>query len=90
MLLIYNSMRSQKQIDNIKKTFSDPYIVDNFVTQKEIELFDMKCVGLQQVYQFLGALVMESKLGEIREKNSIEEEIAKATQQMEVIKWEAE
>jgi len=59
-------------------------------TQKEIELFDMKCVGLQQVYQFLGALVMESKLGEIREKNSIEEEIAKATQQMEVIKWEAE
>lgn len=29
-------MRSQNQIDNIRKTFSDPYIVDNFITPHEI------------------------------------------------------
>jgi hypothetical protein len=52
-------------------------------TQKEIELLELKQVGLQQVYQFLGALVMESKLGEIREQRKIEAEIAKATQQMQ-------
>jgi len=49
-------------------------------TQKDIELLELKREGLQQVYQFLGALVMESRLGEIRAKNKIEEEIKLATQ----------
>ena len=49
-------------------------------TQSEVELLELKAVGLQQVYQFLGALVMEAKLGEIRETQNIQEEINKATQ----------
>ena len=49
-------------------------------TEKDIELLDLKKEGLQQVYQFLGALVMESNLGEIRENNKIQEEIRLATQ----------
>jgi len=56
-------MRSQKQIDNIKKTFSDPYIVDNFVTQKEIEhLIDLyDCVDPHQpkVYKNTGPVTLD-------------------------------
>jgi len=49
-------------------------------SQSEVELLEMKMVGLQQVYQFLGALVMEAKLSELRETQNIQEEINKATQ----------
>ena len=49
-------------------------------SQSEVELLEMKMVGLQQVYQFLGALVMEAKLGELKETQNLQEEINKATQ----------
>jgi len=49
-------------------------------SQSEVELLEMKMVGLQQVYQFLGALVMEAKLSELRETQNLQDEINKATQ----------
>ena len=49
-------------------------------TEKDQELLELKMQGLQQVYQFLGALVLESNLATLREQRKIEEDILKASE----------
>lgn len=56
-------MRSQIQIDNIKKTFSDPYIVDNFVTPEDIKhlinLYDLVDPHQPKVYKNTGPVSLD-------------------------------
>lgn len=55
-------MRSGEQINNIKKTFCDPYIVDNFITGHEIDqlekMFDGSCGKL---YKNTGPVTLDIK-----------------------------
>jgi len=56
-------MRSLKQIDNIKKTFSDPYIVDNFVTPEDIKhlikLYESDDPHQAKVYKNTGPVTLD-------------------------------
>lgn len=56
-------MRSKAQIDNIKKTFSDPYMVDNFVTPAEIKylinLYDSDDPYQAKVYKNTGPVTLD-------------------------------
>lgn len=56
-------MRSQIQIDNIKKSFSDPYIVDNFVTPEDIKhlinLYDSDDPYQAKVYKNTGPVTLD-------------------------------
>jgi hypothetical protein len=55
-------MRTQEQIDNIKKNFSDPYIVENFITENDvlylINLFDNSTPNQPKVYKNTGPVTL--------------------------------
>ena len=56
-------MRTQEQIDNIKKNFSDPYIVENFITENDvlylINLFDNSTPNQPKVYKNTGPVTLD-------------------------------
>ena len=56
-------MRTQEQIDNIKKNFSDPYIVENFITENDvlylINLFDNSTPNQPKVYKNTGSVTLD-------------------------------
>ena len=58
-------MRTQEQIDNIKKTFSDPYIVEDFITQNEIKyligLFENGDSNRPKIYKNTGPITLDIK-----------------------------
>jgi hypothetical protein len=88
-----NTYRLEKRDDNHTWVTLEPLMQDiqtnydklvemdtSTFTEKDQELLELKMQGLQQVYQFLGALVLESNLATLREQRKIEEEITKATE----------
>lgn len=56
-------MRTQKQIDNIKKTFSDPYIVTEFITESDIahliKLYESFDPHQPKVYKNTGPVTLD-------------------------------
>jgi len=55
-------MRTKEQIDNIKKNFSDPYIVENFLTQNDInhliDLYENGTPVQPKVYKNTGPITL--------------------------------
>jgi hypothetical protein len=76
----------QPLMADIQKHFDNLHDMDTSeFTQQDLELLDLKVVGLRAIYEFLGALKLEHELKELRDQQEIQRQIDEGTKLMEQV-----